>query len=166
MEEKNIEKIVCLIFITVVVFFVGCQKKTKPLLTQAERLNIEKAVLQKHAEFVHFAEQRDVDQMFSIIPDNNRASIIQDGRLLTRQEALNTVGNGFKGIQKLKYEFDQQHVTVLSCDTAFLTGRGRSTATINTGETFTSNFATTVIFVLEQNEWKILHGHHSVPNIN
>ncbi|MHC4337434.1 MAG: nuclear transport factor 2 family protein, partial [Planctomycetota bacterium] len=24
----------------------------------------------------------------------------------------------------------------------------------------------TVIFVLEQNEWKILHGHHSVPNIN
>ena len=58
------------------IFVVGCQKQTKPLLTEAERLNIEKAVIQKHAEFVHFAEQRDVDQMFSIIPDNNRASII------------------------------------------------------------------------------------------
>jgi ketosteroid isomerase-like protein len=166
MEEKNIEKIACLIFIMLVVFFVGCQRKTKPLLTETERSNIEKAVLQKHADFIHFAEQLDADQMFSIIPDDNRASIIQDGRLLTRQKALDTVRNGFKRTQDLKYEFDQQHVTVLSGDTAFLTGRGRSTTTINTGETFTLNFTTTVIFVLEQNEWKILHGHLSIPNTN
>ncbi|MHC4623285.1 MAG: nuclear transport factor 2 family protein [Planctomycetota bacterium] len=166
MEEKNIGKIVCLIFTMVVVFFAGCQKKAKPLLTETERLNIEKAVLQKHADFIGFAEQRDVNKMFSIIPNDNRASIIQDGRLLTRQEALETVGNGFKRTKELKYEFDQQHVTVLSHDIAFLTGRGRSITTTNTGETSTLNFATTVIFVLEQNEWKMLHGHLSIPFIN
>jgi hypothetical protein len=44
-----------------------------------------------------------------------------------------------------------------------LTAEGESTGTTTAGDTFTTPFAQTVVFVLEAGSWKAIHAHQSSP---
>jgi ketosteroid isomerase-like protein len=122
-------------------------------------------VLEANAQVTQASNSLDVDRFFAYILDSDKGPVIQDGRLFkTRAEALEAVRAGFQGVTKAERRYDQTFVTVLSPQAALLTAAGSSTATLSGGQTLTSPFALSLVFVLRDGQWKILHGHYSIPN--
>ena len=158
------KKALILIAIVGVIFVVGMKKPEKSALSQEQTAAIQKAVLKNHQEIIKAIEKLDVDKFYESIIDSGKGTIVRDGDIMTRQESLDTTKKGFEGVTKLKYEFRQKMVKVLAPETAIFIGKGKSTITIDTGETFDTDFAVSSVFVLKDDKWKIIHGHHSVPN--
>lgn len=126
---------------------------------------IEKAVLAVHAEMAEAEKALDAEKFFSYIPDFDKGLVIQDGTVFkTRQEALDTVKAGFQGISGVKRMYDQTYVTVISPEAALLTARGTSSVTLSDGRILNGPFAVSSLFVLRDGQWKLLHGHYSLPN--
>jgi hypothetical protein len=124
--------------------------------------DVQKAVLARLVEIQNAAQALDPDKVFSYVLENDTGALAQNGRLfLTRKEALESTKRGFQGLQKVDYQFDQQHVTLLSPTVALATGEGLSSATTVDGRTFATRFAQSVVFVLTNGEWKVFHAHRS-----
>ena len=132
----------------------------------ADAKSIEDAVLAASAEMTRAGEAVDADRLFSYVLDNEKGCIVQNGVILaTRQEALERVRNNLRGISRLQYQWKRQYVTVLSPEVALLVAEGDSVATTTTGETFTTPFVQTVVFVLKAGAWKAIHAHQSSPRV-
>ena len=126
--------------------------------------DVHKAVLARLAEIQNAAQALDPDKVFSFVLENDAGVLAQNGKLfLTRKEALESTKRGFHGLQKVSYQFDQQHVTLLAPTVALAAGEGSSSATTDDGRTFTTRFAQSVVFVLTNGEWRVFHAHRSFP---
>jgi hypothetical protein len=131
---------------------------------RADTKGVEDAILAVSAEMTKAAEAVDVDLLFGYMLDTETGSLIQDGNVMaTRREALERVRSNLQNISRIQYRWRRQYVTVLSPDAAVLTSEGESTATTTTGDTFTTPFAQTVVFVLKAGTWKAIHAHQSSP---
>ena len=132
--------------------------------TRAETKSIEDAVLEVSAQMTLAGEAVDADRLFSFMLDTDKGSVIQNGVVMvTRQEALERVRSNLRGISRIQYRWKKQYVKVLSPEVAVLTAEGESTGTTTAGDTFTTPFAQTVVFVLEAGSWKAIHAHQSSP---
>lgn len=130
----------------------------------AETKATEEAVLAVSAEMTKAGEAVDADRLFGYMLDTDKVSVIQNGVVMTtRQEALEQVRSNLRGIAAIKYDWKRQYVTVLSPEVAVLAAEGQSTATTTAGQTFTTPFAQTVVFVLRDGAWKAIHAHQSAP---
>jgi uncharacterized protein (TIGR02246 family) len=131
---------------------------------RADTKSVKDAVLAVSAEMTKAGEAADADRLFSYMLETDKGSVIQNGVFLaTRQEALERVRNNLRGISRIQYRWKRQYVTVLSPEVAVLTAEGESTATTTAGDTFTTPFAQTVVFVLRAGNWKVIHAHQSTP---
>jgi len=160
------KKTTCTIFILTGLFLFAVLKEPMYGIASAEKPNsvIEKAILETHDKIIAAAEKQDADALFGYILDNEKTVIIQDGRLFTRQQALDMIKESYTGTAKIEYSFEQRLVNVLSPTTAILTAAGNVTVTLESGESFSTQFANTSVFTLQEDGWKIIHGHHSIPN--
>jgi len=130
----------------------------------ADTKSIEEAVLAVSAEMTKAGEAMDADRLFGYMLDTDKVSVIQNGVVMTtRQQALEQVRSNLSGIAGIKYDWKHQYVTVLSPEVAVLAAEGESTATTTAGQTFTTPFAQTVVFVLRDGRWKAIHAHQSAP---
>ena len=82
----------------------------------------------------------------------------------THQEALDTVRIGFERVAQMERIYERTEVTVLSPKVALVTAKGTSKVTLLDGRTFNNPFAASTVFVLRDGQWKLLHGHYSLPN--
>jgi uncharacterized protein (TIGR02246 family) len=140
-------------------------QNNKSNMSPQQQQAIEKAVLKTHNQMVQADASLDADKFFSYILDFDKGLIIRDGRLFkTRQEAYEVVKEGYQGISKIKRTYEIIHVTAISPETALLTAQGTSTVTLKDGRTFSGPFALSMIYVLRDGKWKVLHGHYSAPN--
>jgi uncharacterized protein (TIGR02246 family) len=131
---------------------------------RADMQSVEDAVLAVSAEMTKAGEAVDADRLFSYMLETDKGSVIQNGVVMgTRQEALERIRANLRGLSKIQYTWKRQYVTVLSPEAAVLTAEGESTATTTAGETFTTPFAQTVVFVLRDGKWKAIHAHQSSP---
>jgi len=125
---------------------------------------VEKAVLARLGEIQNAAQALDPEKVFSFVLENDQGALVQNGRLfLTRQEALESTKAGFQRLQKVVYQFDEQHVSLLSPTAALVTGVGSSTVTTGDGRTITTRFAQSVVLMLTNGQWKVFHAHRSFP---
>jgi ketosteroid isomerase-like protein len=123
-------------------------------------------VLAAHAEMTRAGETVDADRLFSFMLDTDKGSVIQNGVfLVTRDEALQRVRANLRRISKIEYRWTRQYVTALSPEAALLTAEGESTATTADGRTFTTPLAQTVVFVMREGHWKVIHAHQSSPRV-
>jgi len=130
--------------------------------SDADRAVVEKAVLARMAEIQLAAESLDVDKVFSFVLDNDKGALIQNGRLmLSRQAAFDATKQGFADIRKVSYQFDAQHVTLISSTVALVVGEGTTSVEAKDGQTRSRGFAQSVVLVLTNGEWKVLHSHGS-----
>jgi uncharacterized protein (TIGR02246 family) len=130
----------------------------------ADTRAIEEAVLAVSAEMTKAGEAVDADRLFGYMLDTDKVSVIQNGVVMTtRQEALEQVRSGLRGIAGIQYRWKRQYVTVLSPEVAMLAAEGESTATTTAGQAFTTPFAQTVVFVLRDGRWRAIHAHQSAP---
>lgn len=128
------------------------------------RSGIERAVLETNARMTAAADRLDAEGFFDHILDTDKGLIVQNGVLFkSRAEALAAVKRGFQGIAKLERRFENPQVTVISADTALLTAEGNVSATLDDGRPLNSRFAVSLVFVRQGGEWKLLHGHYSIP---
>jgi uncharacterized protein (TIGR02246 family) len=135
----------------------------KPTGADASDQAIKKAVLETNAKMTQAADNVDVETFFSYMTDP--CVIIQNGTAFkTRQEAMQAVKRGFAGISKIDRRFDDPQVTVVSPDVALLSAEGSVSATLTDGRTMDGGrFAVSLIFVRKDGQWKVLHGHYSMP---
>ena len=126
---------------------------------------VEKAVLEANARMMQASNSLDADKFFAFILDSDKGPIIQDGQVFrTRAAALDVVRAGFQGMSKIDRKYNQTYVTVISPETALLTASGSYTATLSDGQTVMSGpFAVSLVWVLRDGQWKVLHGHYSTP---
>ena len=158
------KKVLISIVIICVILSSGMKKPEKSILTEEQTAAIQKAVLKSHKEMIKAMEKLDVEKFFESIIDSGMGTIIQDGRIMSYKESLDRTKKRAEGTKKIKYEFSKEIVKVLSPETAIFIGKGKSTVTRDTGEVFNNNFAVTSVFVLKDGQWKIVHGHTSIPN--
>lgn len=126
--------------------------------------DVQKAVLARLAEIQGAAQALDPDKVFSFVLENDAGALAQNGKLfLTRKEALESTKQGFRGLQKVSYQFDKQRVTLLSPTVALAVGEGDSSATLDDGRVLDTHFVQSVVFVLTNGEWKVFHSHRSFP---
>jgi hypothetical protein len=74
---------------------------------------------------------------------------------------------GVQGMQQLKdlsYSYTQKYITVISLTVVLWVGEGTSSATLKDGRQVSVPFAETIVFVLKDGKWKVLHAHRSIPN--
>jgi len=127
---------------------------------------IEKAILKTFAEITKAAESVDAEKLFSYVLDTEKGCLISNGKItLTRQEALEDYKASNAGIAGVVYTFDKHYVTVISSETAIMAVEGRFKATTTDGRTFTFPMAQTIVFVLKDDGWRVLHSHTSSPAI-
>lgn len=122
----------------------------------------QRAVAARLAEIQAAAQALDPDRVFSFVLENDQGALAQNGRLFrTRNEALESIRQGFRGLQKVDYRFGAQHISVLSPTVALAVGEGDSSATLEDGRTLSAHFVQSVVFALTNGEWKVLHAHRS-----
>ena len=157
---KSIVVVLTSILATVAIVSVSQGQAAK----NSDSSNAEKAVLARLDEIQKAAQELDADKVFSYVLENNNGALVQNGKLLlTRKDALESTIAGFAGLQKISYQFNQQHVTLLSPTIALVVGEGSSTAITDSGRTVTRPFAQSVIFVLTNKNWMVIHAHRSLP---
>ena len=126
---------------------------------------IVQAVLASNDRLLQAANRMDTDAMFAGIIDSDETRIIQSGRLFpTRAEAMASVRQGTRGVAKIERRFLNPHVSVLAPGAALLTAEGTTAVTLQDGRTFSSRFAASLVFVLRDGRWLLLHGHYSELN--
>jgi len=123
------------------------------------------AVLAANERLTAAADRLDTDAFFADIVDSDETRIVQDGKLFkTRIEAMAAVRAGSQGVAKVDRRFESPHVTLLAPEVALFTAEGASTATLQDGRSIGGRFAVSLVFVLRDGEWKLFHGHYSLPN--
>ncbi len=134
--------------------------------TTGDKEAMEKAVLEANSRMTQADNSLDAEKFFAFILDSDKGPIIQDGRLFkTRAEALESVRTSFQQVTKIERKYDQTHVTILSSDVALLSAAGSYTATLFDGQTVMGGpFALSLVWVLRDGQWKVLHGHYSTPS--
>lgn len=128
--------------------------------------DIAKAVNARLAEIETAARGLDPDKVFRYVLENDQGALVQDGKLyVTRDAALQSTKQGFRNLKTVDYRFDRQFLTLLAPTVVLSTGEGLSTATTDDGRTISTRFAQTVVLVLTDGEWKVLHAHRSFPRV-
>ncbi len=131
----------------------------------ADEQAIRKAVLEVHNRMNSAIQELKADKMFESILDAGPGTIIDDGVLReSRQQALEAVRRGFQAFARAEWKYDRTDVAVLAPGVALLTAAGTAHFVLSDGRTTSTPFALTEVFVLRNGEWKMVHGHHSLPN--
>jgi hypothetical protein len=137
----------------------------KPAVVAPADPAIVQAVLAANAALTDASNRLDTAAFFAGIVDSDETRIIQDGKLFkTRADAMVAVRQGSQGVAKLERRFEDPHVTVLAPGAALLTADGTTAVTLQDGRTFNNRFAVSLLFVLRDGQWKVFHGHYSLPN--
>lgn len=153
-------------FLTVAGFFILAAAGTTHAGQSRDPRAVEEAVLRTSAEMERAAAAVDAERLFGFMLDTDKGSVIQNGVFLaTREEALERVKANLRRISKIEYRWKRQHVTALSADVALLTSDGESVATTTEGQAVTTPFTQTVVFVMREGQWKVIHAHQSSPPV-
>ena len=120
------------------------------------------SVLERLEEIQRAAEELNAEKVFSFVLENDAGSLVQGGRLfLTREAALESTRQGFLDLQKVEYQFQEQHVTLLSPSIALAVGKGSTSVQTSDGTQIVRPFLQSVVLVLTNGEWKVFHAHRS-----
>jgi hypothetical protein len=129
-----------------------------------DRSAIESAVLACHDQTLAAAEALDLDRLFSFVAETDQGSLIKNGTLyLTRDDTIATTRQGFQRIRSIRYAICERHVTILSSASALLVTTGRTNATTEDGQMLSVPYAQTIVFVLQNGAWRVVHMHSSSP---
>ena len=133
--------------------------------SSSENEAVETAIRSVMREMRQAAEQRDAGALYAHVLESGIPPIIEDGRLApTREAALESTAQGFRGLANLSYAYERESITAVASNTVLWVGSGTASATLDDGRQISAPFAETIVFVKHANQWKVLHAHRSAPN--
>jgi uncharacterized protein (TIGR02246 family) len=122
----------------------------------------EKAVLAALAKIKQAAETLQASSLSELVLP--QATVIQNGTLFrSRDEFQQAIDAAYKNLEKQEINFRRQQVTMVAPTVALVTAEAEGTSTLAGGTIVSGTSAWTVLFVLTDNQWKVLHAHTSVP---
>jgi hypothetical protein len=131
---------------------------------QDQQRALEQSLRAVHAELRQAATKLDASALFAFVLDTPTPPIIENGRLEpTRASALAATASGFQALRALAYDYTREQVTPLSPTIALWVAEGTARATLGDGREIAAPFAESIVFVLRDGSWKILHAHRSSP---
>jgi hypothetical protein len=152
-----------LLFLAAVAAFGGFVRAAE-MTPESKRAAIERAVNARFDEMLAAAEALNADALFRHVAENDRGSLVLNGRLiLTRAEALRTVRDSFSRLTAVKYEVRDRWVTVLSPTSALLLTTGTTNVTTPDGQKFSRPFTHSIVWVLQEGGWCVVHSHQTTP---
>ncbi len=159
--RSYLTRIIALATLSLAAVIVLSEPKATPVTSEEV---IKRAVLETNEKMSQAANSMDVDAFFAHIVESDKCVIVRNGVVFkTRQEALDAVKRGYMGIAKMDRRFDNPQVTVISPDVALLASEGTVSATFTDGRNMSASFAVSLVFVYRDGQWKVLHGHYSMP---
>jgi ketosteroid isomerase-like protein len=164
-EIMSMSKVLRVLFLIIFIPLIGIAQNKSNEIAADKQQAIEKAIIHVHDRMQLAAQQGQVDSLYQYVLDVAKGVIIEDGKLrLTRQEALETTRQAMQGLKDVSYSYAQKYITVISPTVALWVGQGTSSATLKDGRQISAPFAETIVFVLKNGQWKVLHAHRSIPN--
>jgi len=131
----------------------------------ARQQAIEASIRALHNRLRQAAGKLDAVALYEPVLDTDTPPIIESGQLRpTRAAALANTAAGLEALSALSYEYTREHIDVLSPTVAIWVGEGTSRMTLQDGREIVAPFAETLVLVLRDGDWKILHAHRSTPN--
>lgn len=147
-----------------VLVLIGTPQASDEAFSAPEK-SIVQSVLDANTRLNAAANRLDTDAFFAGIVDSDESRIIQDGKLFkTRAEAMAAVREGSQRVAKLERIFDQPQVSILAPGVALLTSEGTTSLTLQDGRNVNGRFAVSLVYVHRDGQWKLFHGHYSLPN--
>jgi hypothetical protein len=157
-------KVFISIFVLTGITVLCIARSNQDAVSHVQQKNIEGEILKAQVEMKKAAEKLDADALYKFVLDINNV-IIENGVLRsTWKNAYDITKKGFQGIKELSYTYNHTNINVISPTTALWTGSGLTDMTLTDGRKITIDFAETIIFVLRDGHWKVLHAHRSSPN--
>lgn len=128
--------------------------------TESEKAAIEQEALKVMSAIEQAAQNLDASHFSDFVLETGTTAL--DGRLyLNREEAQRTIEKSYQAASKQEMTV-QHHVTVLSPTAVLVVSDGAGRATLADGrEVGPIPFAQTVVLVLKDGQWKVLHAHSS-----
>jgi hypothetical protein len=158
------KKIAISVLVVIVVCLSLAARSNQNVISPVQQKNIGSEILKVHQEMKKAAESLDADALFTHVLDVNDV-IIENGALRsTLKNAYDVTKQGFQGIKELSYTYNHTNINVISQTTVLWTGNGTTTAMLTDGRKITIDFAETIVFILSDGRWKVLHAHRSSPN--
>jgi ketosteroid isomerase-like protein len=140
----------------------GASPDGREPLTPAQRAAIEKAVTETHDQILQAARALKADANLEFMLDTDRGALVSGGRIfLTRAEATDAFRGAYAGLKSQEITIVQRHVNVLSPTIALLVAEVQGVATTLDDRTLSGRSAQTVVFVLADGRWKVVHAHQS-----
>ncbi len=159
------KKTASIIIVLTFVSLLWAAKSNQNDITPAQQKSIEKEILKVHEDMTKAAEKLDADALFKYVLDVNDV-IIENGDLRsTRKDAYDNTKQGFQALKAISYTYNHKNINVISPTVALLTGSGTTTATFSDDLKISIDFVETIVFVLRDGQWKVIHAHRSSSNI-
>lgn len=126
---------------------------------------IEPEIFAAHDAMIAAAESLDLGQLYDFVLDTDTVALVTNGRLIrTKAEAEASSRAGFQNLATIKYLIGERHVTALSANSALLIVDGSAEVATVDGRTFSAPFTQTIVLVLRDGKWRVLHTHQSAPS--
>lgn len=123
---------------------------------------VEQRILAAHQQMVNAAESLDADALYASVIDSP-TFLLAEGQLLSRSAAMEQTRAGFQRLARLKYDFRERHIDVLSPSLALVILTGTIHSETRDGRTIATEFAQTQLLTLREGRWQVLHTHQSNP---
>ncbi len=153
-------RLISLLILLCSVLLAACQQAPQTL-TDADRADIERAIMDRVDELINAIEEVDIDRI--MLWNEEDVAMGNNGSLYkSRDEILAVFRPGFEGLSEQKINLSHSKVTVLAPDVAIMSGEGVFTVTDTTGVTTPERpFVWTFVFIKKNGEWKFLQNHQS-----
>ena len=152
------------IFYLILFLFIGCQK-TNPPLTETQKAEIERQVMEQWDKLDACVEKSDAEGFMNFFSTNEFLGMYSGGTVFQkRNEYADTVKVWFGLRESNQIEGKKVSVNVLGNNLALLNQTSVFQANFKNKTIMKVNHAASFLFRKEDSGWKIIHGHESMKN--
>jgi hypothetical protein len=143
------------------------QMTTQFMISDAERIAIEKEMTEMYKKMMASAENVDTSEWSSFSSDAYNLGVIDSGEFYkTSKDNIDAFREGFKKLERQEIlETPEFHIAVLAPHVVVGTDLSKTAVFYKDGTVFTGNFAHTWVVVKIDGEWKGIHSHQSVQPV-
>lgn len=157
-----------LLVLSVLFLALSCTPKSQTLsVSERQKAEMQKQVLQVIKNFTRAAEQADIKQLVGNLDDTYSIGYISNGQYFpTKTEVEKYDHEGYRNLKKQTINVNTERVVILNANFATAILLGDFKAVYKNGQIFQSPFALSILLSRIKKDWRIIHFNQSLPLTN